>query len=332
MEGTAAPISFSSSLRIWLGKLEQGRVWLDMTSSHGLLDRVYRAYADGVRRAGSGSLPLARWLWAGRDEALASITGLVIVGQLRKGRAGASDAPWLPAPLGYRDVRVDRRGSGVGNPFKAGDSTPACLAFDLLMTLALLQSCTEDTTTRAAGADGALSHAVAGTMERILLRRISARYLVCLAPTADAFSLARLSAWLHTHAQLVAGGQRLRLLCWCCDDASCARPGSIPCHARSLAVILLWMACHLNEGLLSEQRTAASESMTDDSSVQVPTCPTLYFGADSHPSLSMLAAWLHASHILRRGVATPGQTSHMRGCPVPQGTAPRPGRLISNAS
>ena len=325
MEGTVAPIPFSSMLRGWLGQQKQGRAWLATSSSRALLDRVHRAYVDGRHTAGLGSSFLAEWLWAGREESAAAVEGMVLVGQLRPGRAGADDAPRLPAPIGFRDVRVDRRGSRVGNPFKAGDSTQACLAYDLLMTLALMHACTEDTTLLAAGVDGAMPRAVAGTMERALLQSISSLVPVQLAHTAHTFSVAGLMAWLYAYARLVAGGQRLRLLCWCCDDGSCAQPGSSPCHARSLAVILMWMACHLNKGSPSEQRLDASEVTSYEPPVQVHTRLHPILGADSHPSLSMLDYY-------RSGVATSDQTSPNGGCPTPQCTDPRPGRLISNAS
>ena len=313
MEGTAAPISFSSSLRVWLGKLEQGRAWLHAPSPLDLLDRVHRAYMDGLHTSGMGSSLLVRWLWAGREEAAASVDGLIVVGQLRRGRAGANDAPWSPAPLGYRDVRVDRRGSGVGNPFKAGDSSQACLAHDLLMTLALLHSCTEHTTILATGVEGAMSRAVSGTMEQTVLKSISALVSVQLAHTAHTFSFARLMAWLFTHAQLVAGGQRLRLLCWCCDDGSCAQPGSAPCHARSLAVILLWMAYHLNGDSPPDARSVASVGTSDEPFVQVHTRPHSILRCRlSPPALARWTLGFSPSTLTPRGGYTGSNVSQER--------------------
>jgi hypothetical protein len=163
-----------------------------------------------------------------------------------------------------------------------------------------------------------------GTVERTLLLGITSLLPVQLASSAETFSSPRLLAWLHTHAQMVVRGQRLRLLCWCCDDGYCARPGSSPCHARSLAALILWLAYHLNEGTSFESRAATLNVATLAIDHQVHTrCLTPRCRLSPQP-------W-HAG-LLCCGVATSDQTSSQEGCPSPQRPVTRSGRLVSNAN
>ena len=246
-----------------------------------------------------------RWLWGEHSGSAVADGHEVLIGLLRGGRAGEGDSPRLPAPLGYVDVRVDRRGSRVGNPFKAGDSSLACMAFDLLLTLVLLHACMEDVPLLADGGDATGLQTTAGSVERMLFQGITSLLPVQLASSADTFSSPQLLAWLYTHARLVARGQRLRLLCWCCDDGYCAQPGSTPCHARSIAALILWLAYHLNEGSTFESGIATPEEATSEPDNQVHTrCPLLRCRLSPQP-------W-HAGLLLPRGCHDGSNVSQRR--------------------
>ena len=305
MEGTDTPLSFHTQLRVWLGRLDHGRDWMGVASMDALVARVHRAFRSGVHTADMGGSPLNRWLWGEHGGSAVSDGHEVLIGLLRGGRAGEGDSPRLPAPLGYVDVRVDRRGSRVGNPFKAGDSSLACMAYDLLLTLVLLHACIEDVPLLADGGDAPGLQTTAGSVERMLFQGITSLLPVQLASSADTFSSPQLLAWLYTHARLVARGQRLRLLCWCCDDGYCAQPGSTPCHARSLAALILWLAYHLNEGSTFESCTATPEEATSELDNQVHTrCPLLRCRLSPQP-------W-HAGLLLPRGCHAGSNVSQRR--------------------
>ena len=110
-----------------------------------------------------------------------------------------------------------------------------CLAFDLLTTLALLHGAANGTAHLTWPLDGSAPLPVAGRLERELSGSVPRLLPVQLARGAHDFSIATLLAWLFAHARLLAAGQRLRLLCWCCDETLAHRARPHKCHAQSLA-------------------------------------------------------------------------------------------------
>ena len=143
MEGTESPSFSLFNLDSWLRSADRRVVWAGVSISTTLVDRVHRAFAGLASSMNVCGSPLTQWLWGKDSAAEGASRDWVIVGRLRGTKSGA--VPRLPAPHGFHDVRVDRFLSRVGNPFKASVTSDACLAFDLLTTLALLHDAANGT-------------------------------------------------------------------------------------------------------------------------------------------------------------------------------------------
>ena len=165
--------------------------------------------------------------------------GVVLVGRQR--RVGGVNQPSTRAPQGFRDVVVDRHASGVGNPFVGGSTAVLCRAYSLLLIVLLLMD-------EGRSIDDAVWWRLQalpppeGAMELEMTRRIAAFFAVRVHPWGGCRSASFMAAWLWHHARMVAGGQCLRLLCWCCSQGVDQYVSQGSCHAVELAIALRWLA------------------------------------------------------------------------------------------
>ena len=165
MEGTESPSLSLFNLDSWLRSSDRRVVWAGVSISTTLVDRVHRAFAGLASSMNVCGSPLTQWLWGEDSAAEEASRDWVIVGQLRGTKSGA--VPRLLAPHGFHDVRVDRFLSRVGNPFKANVTSDACLAFDLLTTLALLHGAADGTAHLTWPPEDSAFLPIAGLLERV---------------------------------------------------------------------------------------------------------------------------------------------------------------------
>ena len=314
MEGTESPSFSLFNLDSWLRSSDRRVVWAGVSISTTLVDRVHRAFAGLASSMNVCGSPLTQWLWGEDSAAEEASRDWVIVGRLRGTGSGA--VPRLPAPHGFHDVRVDRF-SWVGNPFKASVTSDACLAFDLLTTLALLHGAADGTAHLTWPLEDSAFLPIAGLLERELLGGVRRLLPVRLASGPHDLSIATLLAWLFAHARLLASGQRLRLLCWCCDETLAHRAWPHKCHAQSLATTLLWLAWQLNGRPPDGLRMAAPSVMTGFPTIQVHASPSYHSGAHFLPRTGRSARQPPGlASTTAEGVVALGPASHCRGCPV----------------
>lgn len=201
---------------------------------------------------------------AGAAGGRAMVSGTIRIGKLQWGGKGPT-AVQLVSDVDFRDVRVDRHGSHVGNPFVGAATYRLCKAFDELLQAVLTTQLSIETGLHDYEVQRRRDVADAVELtdhEEQLLRTIADRHQVRV--HSQTIRPLDLRAWLIYHASLVASGHSLRLLCWCiCED----HPSSQwRCHSQSLRGAILWLAStHLDEFICSV--CAAPESASD---AQVP--------------------------------------------------------------
>lgn len=198
--------------------------------------------------------------------------GMLAVGRLRW-KMGVVE-PWWTADDGILDVRVDAM--VACNPFR-GAAGSAGGAFHLWLIAAMLL---DDGMAFRAGASAI--HDVAplaeASTEMTVLRRIASHYDVSLRfsqPRTSSFSLC---AWLWQYARLLSSGQRLRLLCWCCEHQDFRIDSTCQCHALILARTLHWLV-----GILSASYAAGG---VDVASSARPVASTVHHHSDSGVSFA----------------------------------------------
>ena len=166
-------------------------------------------------------------------------TGSVKISRLRWGSQGPT--PRHSAQDGYLEVRVDRHGSHVGNPFVGAPIERLCRAYDDLLVAVLTVPLQVDDGLREyedLRRDAFLGDALLTDFEKALLQTISEKHRVRVHRQRVRPLVIR--AWLVYHAGLLARGQSLCLLCWCTCGACELAPWL--CHAQSLMGALLWFS------------------------------------------------------------------------------------------
>jgi hypothetical protein len=191
---------------------------------------------------------------------------LVWIGKLH--RSGGNSCSTTRLPNGFLDVRVDRGGSLVGNPFVGGPRAQVCRAFDAWLIVAMMlddgNAWTDGDWTRVVN-----SMPEASAAERQLMLSIAQYYDVHLHPSYLHCSAMTLSTWVCHHARLSADGQRLRLLCCCLIVTSSSRPPiGLTCHAQSLAAAISWVAEQAPPLQLTSSTTTTERSTLLPSSVR----------------------------------------------------------------
>ena len=178
--------------------------------------------------------------------------GLVRVGRLNRGRQTPAVA--RVCDDGYISVRVDQRGSHVGDPFCSAPTARLCQAYnELLRTMLTVQIDIDESRRDFDGMskDTFPTEALLTPFEETLLHSISERHHVRV--HWQRVRPLDLRAWLVHHAQLLLQGHHLQLDCWC----ACGALGSLApwaCHAQLLAGALLWLAHVRRADLLSSPR------------------------------------------------------------------------------
>ena len=166
-------------------------------------------------------------------------TGSVKIGRLRWGRQGPT--PRHSVQDDYIEVRVDRHGSHVGNPFVGAPIERLCRAYDDLLVAVLTVPLQVDDGLHDyedLRRDAFLGDALLTNFEKALLQTISEKHRVHI--HRQRIRPLAIRSWLVYHAGLLTGGRSLCLLCWC-TCGSCELAPWL-CHAQSLMGALLWFS------------------------------------------------------------------------------------------
>lgn len=245
-KGAVPPISFSrADLAVWL--LAQSPV-----PSEGTLNTL-TSMPSGTTL--NYQLALT---WAADGSAS---SGLVGHGSIKIGRAGRGrQGPFARHSVqdDYIDVRVDRHGSHVGNPFAGAPVERLCKAYDeLLHAVLTTQLSVEEALYDYEGLrqDSSYGAAFLTPFEESLLKTIAATHHVPV--HRQRVRPLALRAWLVFHARLLQQGSSLCLWCCCIDDAALAAEWT--CHAQSLLGALLWLSVMLPAEPLLAQHCVDAE-------------------------------------------------------------------------
>ena len=242
IEGTGAPISFSrTDVAVWL--LAQSHVpsegTLNTQNSMSMPSETTQNYQLALRWETDGS----------------ASSGMIGHGSIKIGLLhGASKAPSFRPSVQdeYIDVRVDRHGSHVGNPFAGAPVHRLCKAYDeLLHSVLTTPLSVEEALHDYEGLrqDSSYGAALLTPFEDSLLKTISGTHQVPV--HRQRVRPLALRAWLVYHACLLQRGHSLRLWCCCIDDADLASEWA--CHAQLLLGALLWVSVTLRaEPLLAQ--------------------------------------------------------------------------------
>jgi hypothetical protein len=247
-KGAVPPTSFSrADLAVWL-------LGQSAPPSDGTLNTLNHM-PSGTTQNYQPSLALT---WAADGSASSGMVGYgsIRIGRLHWGRQGPVARPSVQDD--YLEVRVDRHGSHVGNPFVRAPVERLCKAFDeLLHAVLAVQLSVEEALLdyEALRQDTAYGAALLTPFEDALLHSISKKHGVSL--HSQRVRPLALRAWLVHHALLLQRGQSLSLFCWCMCDAALAREWS--CHAQSLLGALLWLSLTLRAEPSLAQPCADSE-------------------------------------------------------------------------
>ena len=232
IEGTEPPISFSRAcVASWL--LAQSH-----TRSEGTLNTLFPMPSETTLNY---RLALR---WAANGAASSGLIGhgSIKIGRAHRGRQG----PFARRSVqdDYIDVRVDRHGSHVGNPFAGAPVHRLCQAYDeLLLAVLTVQLSVEEDLHDYEGLrqDSSYGAALLTPFEETLLKTISEKHQVPV--HRQRVRPLALRAWLVHHARLLQQGKSLCLWCCCTDDAALAPEWT--CHAQSLMGALLWVSITL---------------------------------------------------------------------------------------
>ena len=175
--------------------------------------------------------------------------GSVQIGRLRWGMQGPAARSLVQD--GFLEVRVDRHGSHVGNPFAGASAHKLCLAYDDLLRAVLVAPLSVDDDLRdyeGLRHDTLFGQALLSPFEENLLTEIAERHGVHV-HHRQRVRPASVRAWLVYHASLLVQGTSLVLQCWCLHGGVCSTPWV--CHAQSLLGALLWVAVSARSELTS---------------------------------------------------------------------------------
>ena len=139
--------------------------------------------------------------------------GSVIISRLKWGKQGPHASSLVQD--GYLQVRVDRYGSHVGNPFVGASKHKLTQAYDELLQAVLAVPLSVDDGLReyeGLGQDVMFGKALLSSGEVQLLRGIAERHGVCVHDHLRVRPFA-VRAWLVYHASLLVQGTSLELLC-----------------------------------------------------------------------------------------------------------------------
>jgi hypothetical protein len=247
-KGTVSPSSFSrAEVASWL--LAQSLV-----PSEGTLNTLSSMPSETTLNYLS-SLSLR---WAADGSASNGLVGFgsIRIERLQWGKQGPSARHSVQDD--YLQVRVDRHGSHVGNPFAGAPVERLCKAYDeLLLAVLTTQLSVEEALHDYEGLrqDSSYGAALLSPLEEALLKTISEKHAVPL--HRQRVRPLALRAWLVHHARLLQQGQSLSLFCWCTCNAALAREWT--CHAQLLMGALLWLSLTLPAEPLLAQPCADAE-------------------------------------------------------------------------
>mmetsp|Transcript_64847 Transcript_64847/g.128211 ORF Transcript_64847/g.128211 Transcript_64847/m.128211 type:complete len:260 (+) Transcript_64847:186-965(+) len=197
---------------------------------------------------------VASWLSATFFQGLGGPLGLglgglgsVRIGRLKMGKQGPVSRHSVQD--GYIEVRVDRHGSHVGNPFAGAPTAQLCRAYDELLLVVLtvplvVDECLHDY--EGLEQDSSFGRALLTPYEKKLLQTIADKHGVKIHQSQRVSPFA-VRAWLVYHAMLLLRGISFYLFCWCVHGYSHTPPWA--CHSQSLMGALLWVAVTLREQL-----------------------------------------------------------------------------------
>ena len=243
--GTVTPVSFlGQDLLPW--RTSEGFVCdrgdASSSAAMGASDDIQRRQAHGPSQTLNGRSDIS----------------LVRVGRLNRGRQAPAVA--RVCDDGYISVRVDRRGSHVGNPFCSAPTARLCQAYnELLRTMLTVQIDIDESRRDFDGMskDTFSTEALLTSFEETLLHSISEKHHVRV--HGQRVRPLDLRAWLVHHAQLLPQGHNLQLHSGCaCGTLGLLAPWT--CHARLLAGALLWLAHVRRADLLSSSRLTPCSS------------------------------------------------------------------------
>jgi hypothetical protein len=174
--------------------------------------------------------------------------GSVSIGRLRWGKQGPAARQLVQD--GFLEVRVDRHGSHVGNPFCNAPAHQLCRAYDDMLRAVLVAPLVVDDglhSFEGLRQDTLFGQALLSPFESELLQTIAERHDVRLHNQRVRPLAVR--AWLIHHASLLLQGASLTLLCWCLHGGVSSSPWV--CHSQSLMGALLWVAVTARSELTS---------------------------------------------------------------------------------
>ena len=174
--------------------------------------------------------------------------GSVSIGRLRWGKQGP--AARQSVQDGFLEVRVDRHGSHVGNPFAGAPVHQLCRAYDDMLRAVLAAPLSVDDglhSFEGLRQDKTYGQALLTTAEKTLLQKISEKHGVKVHPQRVRPLAVR--DWLVHYASLLLQGRSLTLLCWCTHGGFLLPP--LSCHSQSLMGALLWVVYTMRDELVS---------------------------------------------------------------------------------
>ena len=193
--------------------------------------------------------------------------GSVRIGRLRWGKQGPVARHSIQD--GFVEVRVDRHGSHVGNPFAGAPVAQLCRAYDellraVLTTPLLIDECLHEY--EGLRQDSSFGTALLTLFEEKLLQTIAEKHKVRV--HEQRFRPTAVRAWLVYHSSLIVQGKSLYLFCWCTHGGWHTPPWT--CHSQSLMGALLWVSSTFYQRLLPATFRTVSSSVEP----QVLLCPT----------------------------------------------------------
>ena len=188
--------------------------------------------------------------------------GSVRIGRLRWGRQGPAARHLVQD--GSLEVRVDRHGSHVGNPFAGASVHQLCKAYDELLRAVLVAPLLVDDGLREFEAlrhDTTFGLSLLSSFEKTLLQQIAEKHGVKI--HRQRVRPLAVRDWLVYYALLVSQGVSLTLHCWCTHGDSSLPPWA--CHSQSLMGALLWVAVTMHDELaLARQRLFSGHAFLRD--------------------------------------------------------------------